>query len=1254
MDICQTCKTSLNKLLHKTTYNCKDTSCFFKSTPNVTYKHKLCQVLLVALLKLPDIKIKTNNNYNIKYDSNIHDIIIEREYYTRDTNEKRCADVALCKKNGDIIFIFEVCNTHKTMSNARVDYDNQWVELLCSDIHSNYIKHIYDITPILTDIRLLAADVIDKTLLVKQSCAGSGKTYSSVRLYKNNDYFIYKKYIFIAKTHSSRSSIISAIVSMSESSPDVIKINYTTNVDLTKNYYQFLYKNGDKSSIIEFYVCTVDSFISSLSDKSNITHKDFSDFFINMTNAVGYKSALKQLPVIKLEDVEVTLDINTLVIVDESQDLDESYIYAFKAISNLYKNSFYFIGDILQSVFKTDNGFKKLFDVYEKNDDDMNNVDKELKKSINILPQTNKIIRFHNEKLLDFLNKEIKYEKYGLVPIDKINDTKCPISNGTPVSVSKSLDTDDIYGCITETLEKNIFKKFNDTIPSDVLIIFPFLKNTNLINKITVGLHYYWKDRLKDKSYNSLPRVRSYIESIMNIEENDSSNNDNRTSNDNRVSNDNKNGYDIKHHNFCVSHSSVLGEPINLLDSERSTRICSIHSAKGTTRRFVFYIKYSDTELGNTFNTEQLGIDSLHNVAYTRSEKLLYVLKIKDKFTMNTILSVRKFEDIIISRNIKNKYNINGNDYNLTIGELIKDSLSDKIFDIENDLDDNKLLSNENPLIDMNYHIIRADLAMHKIIDTFSCLKDFTKTFAFIYSNIVVALYYFTKNKNKIVIVYTMKEHDEKLRCFKECFKEFMDFCAPKGGMFPSLDKKKRFCETRDYDVQFPFPNIYKDNMIELIVSKLNNIIEDICNPVGGDKSVDFSNIMFNNKIRNDFFNVYFLRYVDSKLYNKTFSNELVMINLFKLRFSRRLEVGLENVKNHFRAIDRTMSILLKEVSDDIIVSKSANNISLDDDGKIRIRVGSKIHAREYEDAINTQINNDDEDGEIKSNKSIENIYDFINHSIPTNFLFSYDKDRYKYIFSLHTTVTELNFDKIKLSFLLNNILFPDNRFEKETVLTLNRVKLIHLKIVNNKSLYYKKLKILIILTLFREEFIGDVKTVIKHMYAKSNYDYDTFRKQLKTGKNIYIENFIDEEDEDGNYTNNDILEEYLKYSGSDDVDDINDTEKKFSELYSDYLFIKLLDLLKKTEKWIRPLKDLNLPDYTKHNKVDLFRNIIFKYLSYFSETESTDNLNSYILEYIKLYLKYRKETSLKKKDLFYDQFEIFKTTPEYENFVNQ
>ena len=223
----------------------------------------------------------------------------------------------------------------------------------------------------------------------------------------------------------------------------------------------------------------------------------------------------------------------------------------------------YVIGDKLQSIW----GAENIYTYMEHND---------LAIPVAKSNGRNHVMRFHNEHFRPFVNSIISFQKYGLPPIEAIcNKPGCVHSHEIPYHTFKTDDYDYTSDRVLEYMTMEIAK--HDYLPHNFMIIFPILKNNVLADVLYSKIQRFWKKRLGEDQHVFL-------------------------------------------------HRSVEGQTINLKESEKATRILSIHTSKGNGCEVVFLMGLTEKAL-RVFSkqTGNLVYDSLLHVAITRQKKSLYI-----------------------------------------------------------------------------------------------------------------------------------------------------------------------------------------------------------------------------------------------------------------------------------------------------------------------------------------------------------------------------------------------------------------------------------------------------------------------------------------------------------------------------------------------------------------------------------------------------------------------------------------------------
>ena len=193
----------------------------------------------------------------------------------------------------------------------------------------------------------------------------------------------------------------------------------------------------------------------------------------------------------------------------------------------------------------------------------------------NIEPCVNICRRFSNTLLVDFVNYMIPFSKYNLPKITSYQrDNR--VSNPLTVLFEKGSMNDQIDEIMI------YYKKEveNGLLPKDFLILTPFVSNNPMISCLNTAINQFWIEKNGAETYTT----------------------------------------------YSVFHKSEIGTSINLDESKETTRIVSIHSAKGDGRPCVFVVGLHETSL-KTFSglKDTLIYDSLLHVAITRMKQKLYI-----------------------------------------------------------------------------------------------------------------------------------------------------------------------------------------------------------------------------------------------------------------------------------------------------------------------------------------------------------------------------------------------------------------------------------------------------------------------------------------------------------------------------------------------------------------------------------------------------------------------------------------------------
>jgi len=477
-------------------------------------------------------------------------------------------------------------------------------------------------------------------IYINQRGAGCGKTYESIQLknddrFKNKDYFIY-----LTKMNSAVNVIHKEFTEQYERKAIILNLDEDNIIKDNKDYIGIKYGNKNNKIKINYIIdhntkqqkqiiiSTIDSFMYAIGNKNT----NGNDFFKDLVNSIilqeGYSNNIDKNTgkIQKGNFSTMKLNNKCLIIIDEAQDLESSYIEACEKIMNKTGIDLYIIGDKLQSILEKNNVFTYFINNYKNNS--------------NVIYNTgiNQVKRFHNIQFIDFVNKHIKFEKYNLEPIQKICET-CNNHKDTekpyeifeiPEIYNDSInDNDDNYDKINSVI-KDILKKMDEQIklsiddydkskilnkdpitknggylPEDFMFIFPLIKKNYLARMLEEKIQQFWLDKFKEDEYRNKVLVNNKYWKDK-LDEN-------------------------IYYKFAHLHFSTEGKPINLDESKYATRMVSIHASKGDGRNVVFLIGISEYSL-SIFNKDiyceekdNLIYESLLHVALTRQKRFLYI-----------------------------------------------------------------------------------------------------------------------------------------------------------------------------------------------------------------------------------------------------------------------------------------------------------------------------------------------------------------------------------------------------------------------------------------------------------------------------------------------------------------------------------------------------------------------------------------------------------------------------------------------------
>jgi hypothetical protein len=193
--------------------------------------------------------------------------------------------------------------------------------------------------------------------------------------------------------------------------------------------------------------------------------------------------------VIRYAGVNPKLNKETLLFIDEAQDLTINY---GQAVLNIMRNKYldaYIVGDKLQSISHEENAFTYLYD------NDFPSI-----KAIKLSP-TNICRRFIHPKLVKFVNGVIPFEKYNLPPVTPYKEYEGADENPLVFFEGEQLfqgADDDNFNQELEKIMVHFRKEVetNNRVPNDFLFVTPFTTNNPLVDALQGRIDTFWKERV--------------------------------------------------------------------------------------------------------------------------------------------------------------------------------------------------------------------------------------------------------------------------------------------------------------------------------------------------------------------------------------------------------------------------------------------------------------------------------------------------------------------------------------------------------------------------------------------------------------------------------------------------------------------------------------------------------------------------------------------------------------------------------------
>jgi hypothetical protein len=435
-------------------------------------------------------------------------------------------------------------------------------------------------------------------LYLKQQGAGSGKTYGMMQMLNNDPEISNYKYIaLITKQHS-------AVKVMLQEFDDQYygtgshKEKLLTNLDrlekeVSNSGKQHIRKYTNTRTGTECIAIfgTVDSFTYALTDGES--SKNVSDKFAGILQLIRdgtIKTAYAGR--MKYAGVNPILNKEMLIMIDETQDLTESYGDAFLQVVRSKYANLCVVGDSLQSLSFKDNTLTYLHRA------------EALHMKVIKEEKANLVRRFSDPTLVKFVNDLIPFEKYNL---PTMTPAKICVADPATLTVFQAKTVYANVSECNEELQRSVAEVLalfenevttNNRVPEDFLIVTPFTKKNPLMEALQIAINAFWKDIMEKGDY--IERVKGVHPHWKDI--------------DTKV-----------YRRYAIFHKSEDGCSIDTNESIHSTRMVSIHSSKGDGRKVVFVIGLTESAL-QLFSqvSNNLVYDSLLHVAITRQKERLY------------------------------------------------------------------------------------------------------------------------------------------------------------------------------------------------------------------------------------------------------------------------------------------------------------------------------------------------------------------------------------------------------------------------------------------------------------------------------------------------------------------------------------------------------------------------------------------------------------------------------------------------------
>lgn len=437
-------------------------------------------------------------------------------------------------------------------------------------------------------------------IYVMQKGAGSGKTYGMIQLLNDHSEITkFKHIIFITKQHSAVNVMFTEFMTqyVEGKLTNIELFEEPRAADGSYDHSMFQY---DKKFIVPYrhkitnvqtfaIFATVDSFTHAVGEAVSDAH----DTFVSIVKSIkdGFSKVTREGK-LKFAKMPILVNKETLIMIDEAQDLTKLYGEAFLQFVHSTNTNMCVCGDRLQSLQTADNALTFLHDAKMP----MTRIIKET--------ATNEIRRCSDPQLIRFVNSMIKFEEWDLpkmTPHKVVEESGAlTIFSAETVYANQDSKCDEVVRSVSQIME--YFERevtVNKCLPEDFLFVTPCTKQNPLMEALQLAVNEFWKHTMQ----NNL----SYIEEVK--------------SKNNFWNKVNSNSYT----RYAIFHKAQEVGSINLEESAHATRMVSIHTSKGDGRKVVFVIGVTEASL-RLFSqvADNIIYNSLLHVPITRQKERLY------------------------------------------------------------------------------------------------------------------------------------------------------------------------------------------------------------------------------------------------------------------------------------------------------------------------------------------------------------------------------------------------------------------------------------------------------------------------------------------------------------------------------------------------------------------------------------------------------------------------------------------------------